>query len=161
MAASVKVAKGMATTNRLDALRLRLVAGETAKRMGARIRAQRLAKGIRTQRELADLIPEPAVNNQRVSDWERGVHQPSERYLKMLAAALDVDIAYFYGVDEKPETPPLLEVLNGDGDRLGEAIGQLKQLVERQEAVEQALVALTQELAALRRQAQPARRRAS
>jgi transcriptional regulator with XRE-family HTH domain len=161
MAASVKVANGMATTNRLDALRLRLVAGETAKQIGARIRAQRLAKGLHTQRELADLIPEPAVNNQRVSDWERGVHQPSERYLRMLATALDVDIAYFYGADEQPETPPLLEVLNGDGDRLDEAIAQLKQLVERQTMVERAVEGLAREIAELRRQPPQGQRRAS
>jgi transcriptional regulator with XRE-family HTH domain len=161
MAASVKVAKGMATTNRLDALRLRLVAGETAKQIGARIRARRLEKGIRTQRELADLIPEPAVNNQRVSDWERGVHEPSKRYLKMLGAALDVEIAYFYGAGEERPTPPLLNVLEGGENEASEALALLKQLVERQEAVEKAVTALAQEIAALRRQQPPRQRRAS
>lgn len=101
------------------------------------------------------------MNNQRVSDWERGVHQPSERYLKMLATALDVSVAYFYGATEQPETPPLLEVFNGGEDKLDEALSILKQLVERQEALEAAVTAMAELLAERLPQARQGQRRAS
>jgi transcriptional regulator with XRE-family HTH domain len=136
MAASVKIANGIATTNRLDALRLRLVAGETAKRVGERIRDRRLELGL-NQRQLAERIPNDAVNNQRVSDWERGVHQPSERHLKQLATALEVDVAYFYAAPEVDiATPPLLNVLEGGEAKADEILSMLKQLVERQDVIE-------------------------
>jgi hypothetical protein len=61
----------------------------------------------------------------------------------------------------KPDTPNLLEVLNGDGDRLDEAIGQLKQLVERQVLVERAVEGLAREIAELRRQRPQGQQRAS
>jgi len=131
----------MATTNRLDALRLRLVAGETAKRIGERIRDRRLELGL-NQRQLAERIPNDAVNNQRVSDWERGVHQPSERHLKQLATALEVDVAYFYIAPEALPTPPLLSVLEGGEGQGAEILSLLKQLVERQGALEQRQKAL-------------------
>jgi transcriptional regulator with XRE-family HTH domain len=131
----------MATTNRLDALRLRLVAGETAKRVGERIRDRRLELGL-NQRQLAERIPNDAVNNQRVSDWERGVHQPSERHLVQLAEALEVDVAYFYATADT--VPPLLNVLEGGAEKADEMLSMLKHLVKRQDE-------LANEIAELRR----------
>lgn len=150
----------MATTNRLDALRLRLVAGETAQEIGARIRVRRLELGL-NQRQLADLIPEPSVGNQRISDWERGVHQPSERYLRMLASALEVEVAYFYGANAGgPVTPPLMNLLEGGEERADEILSLLRQLVQRQEAVETALADLAEAVAAMSPQSQREQRRA-
>jgi hypothetical protein len=61
----------------------------------------------------------------------------------------------------KPDTPDLLTVLNGDESKLDEALAQLKQLLERQESLVDAVTALTQEIAELRQQQRPGRRRAS
>lgn len=160
MAASVKVANGMATTNRLDALRLRLVAGETAQEIGARIRVRRLELGL-NQRELADQIPEPSVGNQRISDWERGVHQPSERYLRMLASALKVEVAYFYGANTgDPVTPPLMNLLEGGEERADELVSTFKRLVARIETLEQTIVEFGELLEERLPAAAPSRRQA-
>jgi transcriptional regulator with XRE-family HTH domain len=106
MTASVKPVSDLGTTDRLAALRLRLMAGEMAERIGARIRERRKELGL-NQRQLADRLESDAVDNQRVSDWERGVHKPSERYMAAIAKALDRDVAWFY---ENPEagTPDLM-----------------------------------------------------
>lgn len=95
-------------TDRLDRLRLQLVATEMSRRVGGNIRRLREAAGLGTQRELADLLP-PAVTNQHISNWERGVNQPSPRYLEQLAQALNADVSDFYAAEEngdaKEETP--------------------------------------------------------
>jgi transcriptional regulator with XRE-family HTH domain len=89
------------------------MAGELASRIGARIREAREDLGI-NQRQLADRIPSDAVNNQRVSDWERGVNKPSDRYMKMIATALDRPVGWFY-TEAPADTPDLMEALNGNG----------------------------------------------
>jgi transcriptional regulator with XRE-family HTH domain len=110
------------------------MAGELASRIGARIREAREDLGI-NQRQLADRIPSDAVNNQRVSDWERGVNKPSDRYMKMIATALDRPVGWFY-TEAPAGTPDLMEALNGNGpsqlDRIEEKLDRLlNQLDER------------------------------
>lgn len=105
MTASVKTPSRMPTTNRLSALRLQLVATEMSLRIGQRIRQRREELGIRTQRELADLIPSPSVTNQTVNKWEKGVNEPGPKYKVMLAEALGVDVAYFIAPEPKGPTP--------------------------------------------------------
>lgn len=114
MSASVKPGSHFGTKSRLDALRLRLMASEMAEQIGERIRQRRMQLGLK-QRELADLLNEPAIDNQRISDWERGVNKPSERYMQSLARALERDVAWFYGSGKGP-TPDLMAG-NGNSER--------------------------------------------
>jgi transcriptional regulator with XRE-family HTH domain len=78
------------------------MAGEIAAQIGRRIRQRRLELGW-NQRQLAERIPESAVDNQRVSDWERGVNRPSERYLPLLSEVLNRPVSWFYEPDEPPQ----------------------------------------------------------
>jgi transcriptional regulator with XRE-family HTH domain len=127
MAASVKTTNRMPTTNRLDALRLQLVATEMSLRVGTRIRQRREELGIRTQRELADLIPSPSVTNQTVNKWEKGVNEPGPKYKAMLAEALGVDVAYFIAEEPKGPTPSPFPS-NGITDRLDSIEGLIRQV---------------------------------
>lgn len=152
MATSVKSPSRMPTTNRFDALRLQLVATEMSLRVGRRIRQRREELGIRTQRELADLIPSPSVTNQTVNKWEQGVNEPGPKYKMLLAEALQVDVAYFIAEDVTPngnvgvrhlDTPELLRMLdpdNGIAGRLAELEQRVTaQLAEHAARVEQLL----------------------
>lgn len=117
MSASVKVIRNFGTKSRLDALRFQIVAGEMAERIGARIKQRRLELGL-NQRELADRIGIDSVDNQRISDWERAVNKPSERYLNAVADALERSVSWFYETDKR-ETPDLMTTVNGTNpDRL-------------------------------------------
>jgi transcriptional regulator with XRE-family HTH domain len=87
------------------------VAGEIAARFGQRIRQRRDELRL-TQKQVAmrigALLPEMAMDKQRVSDWERGANTPSDRYRDALVTALEVDdISYFLLPAEKIETPDL------------------------------------------------------
>jgi transcriptional regulator with XRE-family HTH domain len=172
MAASVKLPTDFGTTDRLEALRLQLMAGELASRIGARIREAREDLGI-NQRQLADRIPSDAVNNQRVSDWERGVNKPSDRYMKMIATALDRPVGWFY-TEAPADTPDLMEALNGNGngpsqldrieeklDRLLEAAEPVKLLPEQVETLASAIAEFGELLEARLPAAAPARKRSS
>jgi transcriptional regulator with XRE-family HTH domain len=62
---------------------------------GWRIHLESLGNFIRTQRRLAnlslrDLAEKTAVSNPYLSQIERGLHEPSVRVLKAIAAALDL-----------------------------------------------------------------------
>jgi transcriptional regulator with XRE-family HTH domain len=138
MTTSVKSATSATTTERLARLRLQLVAGELGARVGARIRSLRQQRGL-NQRELADKIGDPAVSNQHVSNWERGVYRPSDRYLGKIAAALDVDIAELMAPDRSPEdrTPDLMGALKTDDDsRLGRIEARLDEVLMMLRAAE-------------------------
>lgn len=126
MGGNVKGATHFGIDDRLSDLRLRIVAGELAKGVGRRIRARRDELRL-TQKQVAARMREaakasgenePAVDAQRISDWERACNTPSERYLGLLVRALEVeDLTYFYA--EEPlarETPDALAALNGNGD---------------------------------------------
>jgi transcriptional regulator with XRE-family HTH domain len=132
-------------TAQLEALRLQLMASEIAVRIGERLRARREELGL-NQRELADRMP-AAVSNQHVSNWERGVYKPSERYLEKLAEALDVDVSYFYARDDEPrETPDLMGAFSGDGDGVEE---RLESIETGQQAIVAQLDALSKAVEAL------------
>ncbi len=92
------------------------MAGEVAVRIGAQMRARREELCL-NQREVADRINVPAVSNQRISDWERGVYRPSERYLPKIAEALETDVSYFYTAPAR-ETPDLNGALSAHPSQL-------------------------------------------
>ena len=62
------------------------------KRVGARIRTAREAKGL-SQAGLARLLPS-AAEGRDVSRWERGLNMPSWPNLQALATALEVTVAW-------------------------------------------------------------------
>lgn len=96
------------------------MASEVAARVGERIRSRRLELRI-NQRQLADLIDDPAVSNQHISNWERGVYRPSDRYLAKLAAALQVDVSYLMtppGMEGGPDLVTFLERIESKLDAL-------------------------------------------
>jgi transcriptional regulator with XRE-family HTH domain len=148
-----------ATTDALARRRLELVAAEYVVRMGRRIAQAREEAGM-SQNDLARELP-GKVGAQMVSKWERGLHEPRSDTLEAIARVLNRSIAYFMADEPQEGTPNLLEVLNGDGDRLDEAISQLKLLVERQVLVERAVEGLAREIAELRRQRPQGQQRAS
>lgn len=81
------------------------MSSDLSKHVGTRIRQARLEMGLRTQRELAQRFANDAVNNQRISDWERGVNRPSERYMHELAQITGKDVSWFYFTPPVPEPP--------------------------------------------------------
>jgi transcriptional regulator with XRE-family HTH domain len=121
MTASVKPLRNFGTKNRLDALRVQLMAGEISIRIGQRIREARRGLGL-NQRELAVKINEIAeqdgvatpIDNQRISDWERGVNKPSERYMALLASALDKKMSWFWEVPGQETPDPFAKVSSVD-----------------------------------------------
>jgi transcriptional regulator with XRE-family HTH domain len=104
------------------------MAGELAAHMGRRIRARRNELGL-NQRELSDLIPSPTVNNQYVSNWERGV-RPSDDHLELLAEALEVDPSYFLDGRED-DAPSMAERLRRLEQQQEEALRQQQEILER------------------------------
>jgi transcriptional regulator with XRE-family HTH domain len=129
MIASVKPPSKMPMTERLAALRLQIVATEMSARIGERIRERREELGMRTQRELADLIPSDTVTNQTVSNWERGVNQPSPRYLRELAEALQVDVSYFLQLRDKPAKGKTPDPFDGS---IQEQLAEMGKAIEKQ-----------------------------
>lgn len=131
MAASVKPATKFVTTDRLHALRFQLMAGELAQQIGARIRQRREELGLK-QGELAARFDSDAINNQRISDWERGVHRPSDRYMEQLAVALEKDVSWFYSGDAVGQTPDLMGSLAiNDATQLDRIEAKLDELLSR------------------------------
>jgi transcriptional regulator with XRE-family HTH domain len=121
------------------------------------LRQERVAQRLAELRERHALSQEKAaqkvgITHRQWQRWENGQSMPRPGNLGEVALAFGVPVTTFYEEDDAPEL---------EKSKLDEAIAQLTQLVERQEAVEQALVALTQELVAVRRQGPPRRARAS
>ena len=86
------------------------MAAELGNRVGERIRSRRKQLGL-NQRQLAARMPSEAVDHQRISDWERGINTPSDRYQAELVEALGLDdVGYFYAED----SPDLMAVLDSD-----------------------------------------------
>jgi transcriptional regulator with XRE-family HTH domain len=81
-----------------------------------------------------------AVTNQQVSNWERGVNKPSDRHLEALAAALDVDVAYFVAAELDEPMPDLDDILTSSEriERLEAKLDAqsdlIRQLLERLDA---------------------------
>lgn len=104
MLTSVKPGSHFGTKSRLDRLRVQFMASEMAAHVGRRIRQRRYEMGLK-QGQLAELLGGEPLNNQRISDWERGVNKPSERYMQLLAKVMDRDVSWFYKSDEEAAGP--------------------------------------------------------
>lgn len=63
-----------------------------------RLRSARLARGIKTQAELAAMI---GVRESMISTWERGLHEPRLSIVTRLARALRCSTDYLLGVSEE------------------------------------------------------------
>jgi len=63
-----------------------------------RLRSARLARGIKTQAELAALIE---VRESMISTWERGLHEPRLAIVSKLARALRCSSDYLLGLTEE------------------------------------------------------------
>lgn len=114
MAASVKSTTNFGIAERAESLRLQFMATEQSRRIGARIRERRKELGL-TQKQVAAKMASEAVDNQHISDWERAINEPSERYLLELVDALDVpDFSYFYETPDRDEAPDLMGAFSPD-----------------------------------------------
>lgn len=140
MTASVKPATKSATRSRVEQLRLQLMASEMAERIGLNMKLRREQLGLK-QREVADRIDDPVVSAQHVSRWERAENRPGDRYLELIAAALGVDVSFFYadhGV--KPTTPDLMSALQTPnasvGERVDILVSAVGDLLDRLDAIE-------------------------
>jgi transcriptional regulator with XRE-family HTH domain len=130
----------MPSSDRLAARRFELVAAEYVQRMGARIAARRVEKGL-SQVDVARALP-GKVDGSQVSRWERGLHRPNDETLERLGEILDVPLAYFMAAEPtKGETPDPFPADNGTEDRLGRLESQLA-------AIQQTLEGLVKQLAA-------------
>jgi transcriptional regulator with XRE-family HTH domain len=136
MATSARARIETPITERVERLRLQLVAGQLAEQMAARIRRRRMELGL-NQRELAERIPSATVSNQTVSLWERAVNQPTGRNLDMLVEALEVDHAYLYErqQDKSRPTPNLMAVMS-DESQLDRIEKMLESVLKRLDALE-------------------------
>lgn len=90
------------------------MANAQKKAIGRRIKELREARRW-TQHELASQIPDPKVDAQSVSKWERGIYQP-RKHLEALAKALGVNEGDILAGDrsEAGKTPDVLGQLNGE-----------------------------------------------
>jgi transcriptional regulator with XRE-family HTH domain len=100
------------------------MATELSLRVGSRIRQRRQELGL-MQRQVAERMASTAASYQHISDWERGVSKPSDRYLPELADALETSPAFFF---EEQETPEVIKRLGQtDGiHRLRHEIGAVR-----------------------------------
>lgn len=111
------------------------VAKAQAQKIGRRIRERRDELEL-TQKELAArMTASPGADAQQVSNWERGIHKPSDDNLEILAEALETDMADLVSgplSERKPkgDTPDLAAALNGDRPP------ELAKLQEQLEAVD-------------------------
>lgn len=84
-----------------------------------RIKELRLAKGYKTQKELADHL---YVNQTAVSQWERGVTMPSSQMLLKLSELFDVTVDYLIGNVNEPffilDNKGILKDINSYGDEV-------------------------------------------
>lgn len=136
---SVKSATNSAIDERLKTLRLQVMASETAKRVGARIRQRREQMGL-NQRQFAELFDDSsAVTNQHISNWERGINEPSERYMDELVRVTERDRAWFYSDPASDPSPDLMGALS---EAQGLGADRLDRIEQKLDAVVEALTAL-------------------
>lgn len=128
MTASVKPITGIGTADRLERLKLQMMATETSLLVGRRLQQARKEAGMR-QRDVAEAMGiDPPLDAQRISDWERGVNLPGERNMAALAEALGKERAWFYMEDEpQPGNGDLMGALSGTSqlDRIEARLNQL------------------------------------
>lgn len=105
------------------------MAGDLAVTIGRRIAARRTEMKL-TQGALAAKVGSDAVNNQRISDWERGVNKPSDRYMQEIADALERPVAWFFE-DGQAETPDLMAALPSNSDTSSTQLDRIERKLDR------------------------------
>lgn len=119
------------------------MAGDMAANVGARIRQGRKARGW-TQRQLASALGlAPPPDTQRISEWERGQHMPSEATLVRIAAALDRPVSWFYEIES--EAPDLVAAFEDEEAQLARIEAKVDQALAAQAEIQEALARLTRE----------------
>ena len=74
---------------------------------GKRLKEARKTRGFSQERLGIEAGIEPATASARMSQYEKGVHQPGESIVKQIAAVLNLPVSYFYCEDD--ETAHLLQ----------------------------------------------------
>jgi transcriptional regulator with XRE-family HTH domain len=74
---------------------------------GKRLKEARKLRGFSQERLGIEAGIEPATASARMSQYEKGVHQPSESIVKQIAAVMNLPVPYFYCEDD--ETAHLLQ----------------------------------------------------
>ena len=67
---------------------------------GKRLKEARKLRGFSQERLGIEAGIEPATASARMSQYEKGVHQPGESIVKQIAAVLNLPAAYFYCEDD-------------------------------------------------------------
>jgi transcriptional regulator with XRE-family HTH domain len=121
------------------------------------LRQERVAQRLAELRERHALSQEKAaqkvgITHRQWQRWENGQSMPRPGNLGEVALAFGVPVTTFYEEDDAPEL---------DDDRLDEALGLLKQLLSRQEALAEAVASLVERLDADQKPSRPGRRQAS
>lgn len=144
MAASVKSARNFGIDRRLDALRLQISMTEVSTRIGKNMRRRRDELGLK-QREVASRMNSEGVDAQRISDWERGVNEPSGRYMAELVTALEVDDFAYFMAPLGSSSPDLMDALS-DGPTNAEIDRKLDRVLAELASLRAALVDETRTL---------------
>lgn len=140
----------MGWTRKSAAVSVLLAMDEHRKQAGARVLQLREARHWTHE----DLAHAAGLSVKTVSRFEKGRNEGRRSTVRKLAKALDVTEQYIIG------EPPAPLGLRRDTEA-EDPVTILKQLLERQEALELAVAALAEQIAADRRQAPPRRRRSS
>jgi transcriptional regulator with XRE-family HTH domain len=74
---------------------------------GKRLKEARMLRGYSQERLGIEAGIDPATASARMSQYEKGVHQPGESIVKQIAAVMNLPVAYFYCEDD--ETAHLLQ----------------------------------------------------
>lgn len=74
---------------------------------GKRLKEARKLRGFSQERLGIEAGIEPATASARMSQYEKGVHQPGESIVKQIAAVMNPPVPYFYCEDD--ETAHLLQ----------------------------------------------------
>lgn len=74
---------------------------------GKRLKEARKIRGFSQERLGIEAGIEPATASARMSQYEKGVHQPGESIVKQIAVVLNFPVPYFYCEDD--ETAHLLQ----------------------------------------------------
>jgi transcriptional regulator with XRE-family HTH domain len=114
-----------------------------AKRIGARGAERRKELGLTQKQVAARMVDSPSTDTQQVSNWERGVHKPSDDNLELWAEALETTLADLYAgpLSEREEeggpTPDVFGALANGKPPADEIRAQL----DRIEAAQQEILA--------------------
>jgi transcriptional regulator with XRE-family HTH domain len=121
------------------------------------LRQERVAQRLAELRERHALSQEKAaqkvgITHRQWQRWENGQSMPRPGNLGEVALAFGVPVTTFYEEDDAPEL---------DDDRLDEALGLLRQLLSRQEALAESVASLVERLDADQKPSRSGRRQAS